>query len=570
MKRWDIVAFRHPDTSLGLATKRVIAFPGEGFSIRGGDIWVNGRPAARDLAQAWEMAVPVYRMPSLSLAINSGNKVDLPRVPWREVGSRNRWQIQNGSLVFVPQFDGGISWVRFDSTLVWGATVTCAGENMETGTDWGGITNQLPENQLYLIRSELVFPVHDLLLRFSVQKVRGAGTLHVLTNHPNGAVRLELRIQSQEFYLWHMQGPERVSNAGKEDYGCRELGWKVDGRFSADPAADQDKLLRSSSQVRHNGEASSDARDPRGGQPPGASPELEVSNPESGVSLNRRPRAKGEIPPLAGTADSPLVAVEDEKLSIPQKMRDLRKEKDWGDFNGKGGGIWRLVARGKLPRLLLPVMITIGMVDGTFVAEYGGNSIAKINLNVESSHRFFGDRFPVALGASDIEISIYSLELRKDLYYLPGLLQSAGFLQPSQGNPKSFVPDERAQNLTADTGSGTYTIGATPNDSRSTVSDEAVCSRAKLRFECFNAYDDRRIGREDFLSTPEVFLGGTEYALLGDNSLISEDSRIFGPYRATHESSFVGLVVLRIPYRPLSILNRIYRVPDFWAVQYIW
>ncbi len=50
-QRWEPVVFASPADAGNLAVKRVVGLPGEKIAIRGGDVWIDGQPARKYLAQ---------------------------------------------------------------------------------------------------------------------------------------------------------------------------------------------------------------------------------------------------------------------------------------------------------------------------------------------------------------------------------------------------------------------------------------------------------------------------------------------------------------------------------------
>ncbi|MDZ7618344.1 MAG: signal peptidase I, partial [Patescibacteria group bacterium] len=59
-RRWEVVAFRHPEHADQVCVKRVVGLPGEQVEIRRGDVYVNGRIQRKTLDEQRRMAVAVY------------------------------------------------------------------------------------------------------------------------------------------------------------------------------------------------------------------------------------------------------------------------------------------------------------------------------------------------------------------------------------------------------------------------------------------------------------------------------------------------------------------------------
>jgi signal peptidase I len=62
-RRWEVVVLETDDNPGALAVKRVAGLPGEVVELRGGDVWVNGAIARKEIADCRAMAVPVYSLP---------------------------------------------------------------------------------------------------------------------------------------------------------------------------------------------------------------------------------------------------------------------------------------------------------------------------------------------------------------------------------------------------------------------------------------------------------------------------------------------------------------------------
>ncbi|MDR1382357.1 MAG: S26 family signal peptidase [Planctomycetaceae bacterium] len=132
VRRWNVVIFRKPDDAQ-LAVKRVVALPNETVKIEHGDIFINGKVAAKSYAVQREIRIPVLYC---------------------------QWQQQKTNefvclpIRSVPYFQGETQ------------STDNADKNNKTAFNPSlfGVTNQLCENQNQTQRSENVFRVHDLML----------------------------------------------------------------------------------------------------------------------------------------------------------------------------------------------------------------------------------------------------------------------------------------------------------------------------------------------------------------------------------------------------------------------
>jgi len=65
-RRWEVVAFRHPDSASQILVKRVVGLPGESIRIERGDVYADGEIARKTLRQFRAMAIPVHDTGHLS------------------------------------------------------------------------------------------------------------------------------------------------------------------------------------------------------------------------------------------------------------------------------------------------------------------------------------------------------------------------------------------------------------------------------------------------------------------------------------------------------------------------
>ncbi len=59
---WDVVVFRCPHAADRLCVKRVVGLPGETVALDGGDVWIDGSPARKTLAQQQALRQLVSRL----------------------------------------------------------------------------------------------------------------------------------------------------------------------------------------------------------------------------------------------------------------------------------------------------------------------------------------------------------------------------------------------------------------------------------------------------------------------------------------------------------------------------
>jgi len=164
IRRWEVVAFRHPDRAREVVVKRVAGLPGESVQIRDGDVYVDGDIQRKALWQQRAMAVLVY---------------DATCRPRRDSSFPSRWHAENKAT----------GWGSVDGRFAHPAVSDKASLDWLTYGHWrrlwGGkrrtratpITDDCGYNQTRPRRMEDSHPVSDLLLSFRLIKVVGTGTL---------------------------------------------------------------------------------------------------------------------------------------------------------------------------------------------------------------------------------------------------------------------------------------------------------------------------------------------------------------------------------------------------------
>ncbi|MCA9232593.1 MAG: signal peptidase I [Planctomycetales bacterium] len=98
-RRWEVVVLRQPDQGDQLCVKRVVALPGETVRLSGGDVWVNGQPVAKSLAEQSALRRLVHRA--------DGN----PK-RWTPAEGGN-WQWVDGAWRRASETSPGFDWLRY-------------------------------------------------------------------------------------------------------------------------------------------------------------------------------------------------------------------------------------------------------------------------------------------------------------------------------------------------------------------------------------------------------------------------------------------------------------------------
>lgn len=181
-RRWEVVAFRHPDAKGDVYIKRVVGLPGESIQIRDGDVYADGKIARKTLDQQRSMA----------LLVHDGNFV-----PRRTPQLSERWQGEPGLTKW--RSTAG----RFFRPAETAAKSSTASEPLPT--DWltyrhwrrtpvmeeSPVMDSYGYNQTRTNRDS--YPVRDLLLSCRM-RTWGEGTLSLLAT--DGQEQFLVRIDS--------------------------------------------------------------------------------------------------------------------------------------------------------------------------------------------------------------------------------------------------------------------------------------------------------------------------------------------------------------------------------------
>jgi len=178
-RRWEVVAFRHPDNASRVCVKRVVGLPGETIQIREGEVFVDGRIQRKGLARQRALAVLVYdakRPPRLSRQLP-------PR--WQNDQGRAGWSRADGRFVHASApGKRSIDWLTY---CHWRRV---PGRNSEVQE--AAVTNELGYNQTQPGRWENVHPMTDVLLSFRLVRVCGQGRLWVRATDGREEFRVQI------------------------------------------------------------------------------------------------------------------------------------------------------------------------------------------------------------------------------------------------------------------------------------------------------------------------------------------------------------------------------------------
>ncbi|NLE37840.1 MAG: signal peptidase I [Pirellulaceae bacterium] len=180
-RRWELAAFRDPQRPSRAAIKRVVGLPGETVRIRQGDVYVNGRIAAKNWATQRKMAVLVHD------ASTDGTNPNEHESRWKPA-------------------DAASGWTRRDMRF------SCGGDSADASSvDWlvyhhlrregnslipGPVTDELSYNQWRTLRADQIEAVRDLTLCFRATRLAGEGWLVVRANDDEDRLETWIRPES--------------------------------------------------------------------------------------------------------------------------------------------------------------------------------------------------------------------------------------------------------------------------------------------------------------------------------------------------------------------------------------
>jgi signal peptidase I len=216
LARWEMVAFASPDQPDVLAVKRIVGLPGERVEIRGGDVFIDGRIARKDLPLQRELAVLVHDNDHRPGAQTAGLP---PR--WQPDAADSRWQARGGGFAIVPAAGSPSPTPSSAAPLV----------DWLTYRHWRCVRNPLPRTEESPIRdsygynqgvSRQLHVVTDLMLVCRVN-VSGNGRFVVRIADGRDVLDAEiepaaerLRLLRNDVQLGEVAWPQRLSNGSVE------------------------------------------------------------------------------------------------------------------------------------------------------------------------------------------------------------------------------------------------------------------------------------------------------------------------------------------------------------------
>ncbi len=177
-RRWETVVFRDPRQATSWCVKRVVGLPGEVVEIHGGDVVIDGRVAAKSLAELRTMAVNVY----------DASKADRR---WQATAGGTWQKGEGGALYRHPATD--------DAEIDWLAYRHEHGFNPGAPAAETAILDESPVDQA---ESRALEPVADLLLDCQLQAA-GEGKLMLRAGSTADEFTASLDVTSGQGQLTH-------------------------------------------------------------------------------------------------------------------------------------------------------------------------------------------------------------------------------------------------------------------------------------------------------------------------------------------------------------------------------
>jgi signal peptidase I len=189
-RRWETIVFRDPGQATSWCVKRVVGLPGEVVEIHCGDVIIDGRVAAKSLAELRTMAVNVY----------DASKADRR---WQDTAGGTWQKGEAGALYRRPASD--------DSEIDWLAY------RHEHGFNPGAMANEstiLDESPVDQTESRALEPVADILLDCQLQAA-GEGELWLRAGSTGDDFMASLDVTSGQGQLTHNERTLTTFTAGQ-------------------------------------------------------------------------------------------------------------------------------------------------------------------------------------------------------------------------------------------------------------------------------------------------------------------------------------------------------------------
>lgn len=202
-RRWEVVAFRHPEQTSRTLVKRVVGLPGESIQIRQGEVYINGQIRPKTLAEQRALAILVHDA-------DYQPRSDPNAGPGWQGGENSRW-ISSDSGCFACAAASGRppdeDWLEYRHVL---RLPGGAGEVRPSP-----VTDVCGYNQTRPRRTEDVRPVRDLMLSLRLVKTSGPGRLLIRATDGREEFRVGIEPRQRRYEVFRNGGSAVPAAAGE-------------------------------------------------------------------------------------------------------------------------------------------------------------------------------------------------------------------------------------------------------------------------------------------------------------------------------------------------------------------
>lgn len=185
-RRWEVVAFRHPQHAGHVQIKRVVGLPGEKVQIRHGDVYINGRIQRKSLSQQRATAVPVHD------AGFRATRKPTPPLRWQGAGSNSQWGSCGRDFAHpATENEKTIDWLEYRHWRRLPIMLRGFDED-ECEVREQPVTDLSGYNQNISRREEQISRTAELMLSFTLMEASGAGGLFIRAS--DGSEQFQVRI----------------------------------------------------------------------------------------------------------------------------------------------------------------------------------------------------------------------------------------------------------------------------------------------------------------------------------------------------------------------------------------
>jgi signal peptidase I len=194
-RRWEVIAFRHPEKAAQVLVKRVVGLPGERVEIRHGDVYVDGKIQRKSYAEQRAVAILVHDTNC------PPSRQPLPPARWQGRGAESRWASAGPEFACLADKNNQtVDWLDYRH---WRRRPSPAGTEVLEAP----ITDVCGYNQTQPRREEEVQPVTDVMLTCTLVDSSGEGRLVVRAFDGSEEFQLVIEPDARRWRLLHNEEP---------------------------------------------------------------------------------------------------------------------------------------------------------------------------------------------------------------------------------------------------------------------------------------------------------------------------------------------------------------------------